>query len=167
ISVISGPPTLFATLMSHPDFDPTKTRSLRTAFVGAAAVPTELIHAMRSRLGIGRVINAYGLIEVCVVSMTRADDPEAVIATTTGRAMPGVEVRIVKAWAPGPGRGTAGIEDAPEGEPGEVWVRSQGVMRGYLDDPEQTAAAIVEGGWCRTGDVGVRDDAGHIRVVDC
>src|SRR5690606_31459515 len=76
------------------------------------------------------------------------------------------EVRIVKAWAPGPGRGTAGIEDAPEGEPGEVWVRSQGVMRGYLDDPEQTAAAIVEGGWCRTGDVGVRDAAGHIRVVD-
>jgi len=169
ISVISGPPTLFATLLAHPDFDPARTRSLRTAFVGAAAVPTELIRAMRGRMGIERVINAYGLIEVCVVSMTRAGDPESVIATTTGRAMPGVEVRIVAEYDPpeaAAGPGGARIVDAAEGEPGEVWVRSPGVMRGYLDDPEQTAAAIVEGGWCRTGDVGVRDAGGHIRVVD-
>jgi acyl-CoA synthetase (AMP-forming)/AMP-acid ligase II len=156
ISVISGPPTLFATLMHHDDFDSEATRSLRTAFVGAAAVPTELIQAMRSRMGIERVINAYGLIEVCVVSMTRAGDPEAVIATTTGRAMPGVEVRIVDAEG----------RDVPDGGSGEVWVRSQGVMRGYFRDPEQTSAAIVAGGWCRTGDVGIRDEAGHVRVVD-
>lgn len=164
ISVISGPPTLFATLMNLEGFDPATTRTLRTAFVGAAAVPTELIQAMRRRLGIERVINAYGLIEVCVVSMTRADDPETVIATTTGRAMPGVEVRIVK--TAGEGDAAANATDVADGESGEVWVRSQGVMRGYLRDPAQTAAAIVEGGWCRTGDVGIRDGAGHIRVVD-
>ena len=156
ISVISGPPTLFATLMNHVEFDPAATRTLRIAFVGAAAVPTELIQAMRTRMGIERVINAYGLIEVCVVSMTRAGDPEAVIATTTGRAMPGVEVRIVDAEGC----------DVPDGGSGEVWVRSQGVMRGYFRDPEQTNAAIVAGGWCRTGDVGIRDEAGHVRVVD-
>jgi acyl-CoA synthetase (AMP-forming)/AMP-acid ligase II len=170
ISVISGPPTLFATLMNLEGFDPAQTRSLRTAFVGAAAVPTELIQAMRGRMGIERVINAYGLIEVCVVSMTRADDPESVVATTTGRAMPGVEVRIVKTAA-GPAGGDEADDasapvDAAPGEPGEVWVRSQGVMRGYFRDPEQTAATIVEGGWCRTGDVGVRDASGHLRVVD-
>ncbi|MFO0687260.1 MAG: AMP-binding protein [Myxococcota bacterium] len=163
ISVISGPPTLFATLMNLEGFAPERTRSLRTAFVGAAAVPTELIQAMRARMGIRRVINAYGLIEVCVVSMTRADDPERVIATTTGRAMPGVEVRIV---AVGEGATASDAVDVPDGSPGEVWVRSQGVMRGYFRDPEQTAAAIVDGGWCRTGDVGIRDAEGHIRVVD-
>ena len=156
ISVISGPPTLFATLMNLEDFDPKAVASLRLAFVGAAAVPTELIHAMRQRMGIERVCNAYGLIEACVISMTRADDPPEVIATTTGRAMPGVEVRIVGA------EGT----DVPDGEPGEVWARSQGVMRGYWRDPEQTAAALTPDGWCRTGDVGVRDAAGQIRVVD-
>ena len=156
ISVISGPPTLFATLMNLEGFDPRAVASLRLAFVGAAAVPPELIQAMRRRMGIERVCNAYGLIEACVVSMTRADDPPEVIATTTGRAMPGVEVRIV---------GRDGAE-LPDGEPGEVWARSQGVMRGYWRDPEQTAAALTSDGWCRTGDVGVRDAAGHLRVVD-
>ncbi len=156
VSVISGPPTLFATLLAHPDFEPARTRSLRIAFVGAAAVPTELIRAMHERMGIARVINAYGLIEVCVVSMTRAADPEAVIATTTGRAMPGVEVRIVDASG----------RDVPDGGSGEIQVRSPGVMRGYFRDPEQTRAALAEGGWFRTGDVGLRDAAGHIRVVD-
>lgn len=156
ISVISGPPTLFATLMNRPDFDPAAVDTLRLAFVGAAAVPTELIHAMHERMGIERVVNAYGLIEVCVVSMTRRDDPPAVISTTTGRAMPGVEVRIVD----DEGR------DVPDGESGEVLVRSQGVMRGYWRQPDQTAATISEDGWCRTGDVGVRDAVGHIRVVD-
>lgn len=156
ISVISGPPTLFATLMNLDGFDPDGVASLRLAFVGAAAVPTELILAMRERMGIERVVNAYGLIEVCVVSMTRASDPPDVIAMTTGRAMPGVEVRIV---------GADGREVA-DGDSGEVQVRSQGVMRGYWRDPEQTAATITPEGWCRTGDVGIRDAAGHIRVVD-
>ncbi len=156
ISVISGPPTLFATLMNLESFDPDGVASLRLAFVGAAAVPTELILAMHERMGIERVVNAYGLIEVCVVSMTRASDPADVIATTTGRAMPGVEVRII---------GAEGRELC-DGEAGEVEVRSQGVMRGYWRDPEQTAAAITAEGWCRTGDVGIRDVAGHIRVVD-
>jgi len=156
ISAISGPPTLFATLMHLEGFDPDAVASLRLAFVGAAAVPTELIHAMRRRMGIERVCNAYGLIEACVISMTRADDPPEVIATTTGRAMPGVEVRLVDPDG----------ADVADGLPGEVWARSQGVMRGYWRDPEQTAAALTPDGWCRTGDVGVRDAAGHLRVVD-
>jgi acyl-CoA synthetase (AMP-forming)/AMP-acid ligase II len=156
ISVISGPPTLFATLMNLEDFAPESVASLRLAFVGAAAVPTELIHAMHERMGIERVCNAYGLIEACVLSMTRADDPPDVVATTTGRAMPGVEVRIVDPDG----------NDVPDGESGEVWVRSQGVMRGYWRDPEQTTETLTPDGWCRTGDVGIRDEAGALRVVD-
>jgi len=156
ISVISGPPTLFATLMNLEGFDSSAIDSLRLAFVGAAAVPTELIHAMGDRMGIERVCNAYGLIEACVISMTRVDDPPEVIGSTTGCAMPGVAVRIVAEDG----------SDAPPGESGEIWARSQGIMRGYWRDPEQTAAAITADGWCRTGDVGLCDSAGHIRVVD-
>jgi acyl-CoA synthetase (AMP-forming)/AMP-acid ligase II len=156
ISIISGPPTLFATLMSLEGFDSSDMTTLRVAFVGASAVPTELIRAMRQQMGIDRVINAYGLIEACVISMTRADDPPEVIAMSTGRAVPGVEIRILDAEG-------ADVED---GESGEVLVRSQGVMRGYWRDPEQTAAAMEPGGWCRTGDVGVRDADGCLRIVD-
>lgn len=156
ISVISGPPTLFASLMNLASFESTATTSLRVAFVGAASVPTELIHAMNKRMGIARVINAYGLIEACVISMTRAEDPAEVIATSTGRVIPGVEVRILAE----DGR------DASDGDPGEVLVRSSGVMRGYWRDPEQTAATIDREGWCHTGDIGVRDGSGNLRVVD-
>ncbi len=130
--------------MNLDGFDPQGVASLRLAFVGAAAVPTELIHAMHERMGIERVVNAYGLIEVCVVSMTRAGDPTDVIATTTGRAMPGVEVRIV---------GEDG-RDVGDGESGEVQVRSQGVMRGYWRDPvpdggHDHAGGLVSDGGCR------------------
>jgi acyl-CoA synthetase (AMP-forming)/AMP-acid ligase II len=111
---------------------------------------------MQERLGIERVCNAYGLIEGCVVSMTRADDSHEVVSTTTGRPVPGVEVRIVN----GDGH------DVGRGERGEIWIRSQGVMSGYWRDPEQSAASVTEKGWLRSGDVGVLDTAGNLRIVD-
>ncbi|NRA09677.1 MAG: AMP-binding protein, partial [Myxococcales bacterium] len=156
ISVISGPPTLFATLMDLPAFDPAAVASLRTAFVGAASVPTEIIQRMRDRMGIERVCNAYGLIETCVISMTRADDPLEVISTTTGRPLPGVGVRVVDA---------EGVDLGP-GEAGEILVRGQGIMSGYWRDPEQSAATVDAEGWARTGDVGSVDAAGHVRILD-
>lgn len=156
ISVISGPPTLFATLMDLPEFDPRAVESLRVAFVGAATVPAEIIRRMRERMGIERVCNAYGLIETCVISMTRADDPLEVVSTSTGRPLPGVEVRIVD-----PEGSEAGLDT-----PGEIQVRGEGIMSGYWRDPEQTAATVDAQGWARTGDVGSVDAAGHVRIVD-
>jgi acyl-CoA synthetase (AMP-forming)/AMP-acid ligase II len=156
ITIISGPPTLFATLMELPDFASADVSSLRLAFIGAAAVPTEIILRMEERMGIERVCNAYGLIEGCVVSMTRAEDTHEVISTTAGSLVPGVEVRIVDA---------AG-RDVPTGERGEIWIRSQGVMSGYWRDPEQTAASVTPEGWLRSGDVGVFDAGGNLRIVD-
>ena len=156
ISIISGPPTLFATLMNLPDFDPDALESLRVAFVGAANVPTEIIHRMRERMGIERVCNAYGLIETCVISMTRADDPLEIVSTTTGRPLPGVEVRIVD---------PEGAELGAEA-PGEIEVRGDGIMSGYWRDPEQSAATLNAEGWARTGDLGSVDGAGHVRILD-
>ncbi len=156
ITIVSGPPTLFATLMELPDFGSADVSSLRLAFIGAAAVPTEIILRMEERMGIERVCNAYGLIEGCVISMTRAEDPHEVISTTTGPPVPGVEVRIVDE------RG----QDVPQGERGEIWIRSQGVMSGYWRDPEQTRAAITPEGFLRSGDVGLFDAGGNLRIVD-
>jgi acyl-CoA synthetase (AMP-forming)/AMP-acid ligase II len=68
---------------------------------------------------------------------------------------PGFEVRIV----------TEGGADAATGEPGEVVVRGATVTRGYLDDPEATAAAIDAAGWLHTGDLGTVDADGYVRIV--
>lgn len=77
-------------------------------------------------------------------------DPLQVIASTSGRAIPGTEVRI----------------EAPAGEPGEVLVRGFNVMRGYYEDEAATAEAVSEDGWLRTGDVGVLDASGNLRITD-
>jgi acyl-CoA synthetase (AMP-forming)/AMP-acid ligase II len=154
LSLLAGTPTLFARLLDRPDLDDFDTSSLRIAIVGAASVPTALVHRMTARLG--RVVNAYGLIEGTVVSMTRAADPPEVVAATAGSPMPGVEVRIVD--------GHGG--DVPAGERGEVLIRGYGVMRGYWRAPDLTAAAIDPDGWLRTGDIGVLDTAGNLAIVD-
>lgn len=155
-TVLAGVPALFSQMLASDELPKVDTSSLRVALVGAAAVPTELIRRMRDELGITRVINAYGLIEGCVVSMTRNDDPDEVVAQTSGRPLPGVEVRLA---------GPSGT-DVPAGSPGEVLVRGFGVMREYLDAPALTADTIDDKSWLHTGDIGVLDDNGNLRIVD-
>jgi acyl-CoA synthetase (AMP-forming)/AMP-acid ligase II len=155
ISVIGGPPNLFIRLMEQPGVAENPPASLRVAFLGAASVPVEVLRRVGSVLGIKRVINAYGLMEACVVSMTRADDDPSVISTSTGRALPDVEVMVVD----DAGRPVAAAEA------GEILVRGYGIMAGYWRDAAQTRASIADG-WFHTGDIGVRDAAGNISIVD-
>ncbi len=112
---------------------------------------------MRSELTFSTVLTAYGLTESTgTVTMCRqGDDPET-IAATSGRAIPGLEVRVVD---------DEGTELA-RGEPGEIVVRGYTVVRGYFEDPEATAEAIDAEGWLHTGDIGVMDDAGNVRITD-
>ncbi|MFW6092593.1 MAG: FadD3 family acyl-CoA ligase [Pseudomonadota bacterium] len=157
ISMLPGAPTIFQSLLSLPDIGDRNLSSLRCAVTGAASVPVQLVRDMRERLGFREVYTAYGLTESTgVVSLCSADDDFETIANTSGRAMEGVEVRI---------RGEDGSFIAP-GESGEIWVRGFNVMKGYLDDPEATRAAITEDGWLRTGDVGTLDERGYLRITD-
>ncbi|SEF61445.1 Acyl-CoA synthetase (AMP-forming)/AMP-acid ligase II [Nonomuraea solani] len=156
VSVLAGPPTLFHRLLDELERGASDVSSLRVAICGAAAVPAELITRLVERVGLERMINAYGLMEGTVVSMTRAGDPIDVIAGTTGRPVPGIEVKIV---------GDDGKEVAP-GERGEVLQRGYGVMRGYWDEPARTAEVVDADGWLHTGDVGVLDTAGNLAIVD-
>jgi acyl-CoA synthetase (AMP-forming)/AMP-acid ligase II len=157
ISMLPGPPALYQSLLLHPgraDFD---ISSLRLAVTGAAAIPVELIHRMKDELGFETVITAYGLTESCgVVSMCRLEDDDETIATTSGRAIPDIEVRIV---------GSEG-ELMPANEPGEIVVRGYNVMKGYFDADEETKQAIDEDGWLHTGDIGTMDERGYIKITD-
>jgi len=157
ISVLPGPPTIYQGLLNHPGFDPQRTTSLRLAVTGAAVVPVELVEAMRNILGFGTVVTAYGMTEASGIATTcRRGDPAELIATTSGRAYPGVEVRVVD---------DSGAE-LPTFEPGEVMVRGYNVMSGYFEDSEKTAESIDSDGWFRTGDVGVMDANGYLRITD-
>lgn len=154
VSILAGAPPMFFKILD--ELDGRDVSSLRVLICGAAAVPPELIRRLVDRVGIERMINAYGLMEGTVVSMTRPEDPVEVIAGSTGRPVPGVSVRIVD---------DDGRDLAP-GERGEILVGGYGVMRGYWNDPEKTAEAVDKDGWLHTGDIGTVDDAGNIAIVD-
>jgi HIP---CoA ligase len=157
VSALPGPPTLYQSILNHPDRAAFDLSSLRLAVTGAAVVPVALIEAMRDELGFETVLTAYGLTESTgTATMCQPTDDAETIAYTSGCAIPDTEVRIVD---------DAGNE-VPRGDPGEVVIRGYNVMQGYFEDPEQTAEAIDTDGWLHTGDVGVMDERGYIRITD-
>jgi acyl-CoA synthetase (AMP-forming)/AMP-acid ligase II len=124
---------------------------------GAAPVPVELVKRMRSELRLESVITAYGLTESCgTVTMCLPDDDPETISRTAGRALPETEVRCVDADG----------KEVPRGSEGEIWVRGYNVMRGYFDDAAETAKTVDADGWLHTGDVGVMDERGYLRITD-
>ena len=151
ITVLPGAPTIFTSLLNAPGRADRDLSSLRLAVTGAAVVPVVLIERMRTDLAFDQVVTAFGMTEAVVVTMCREGDSAETVATTCGRAIPGMETRI--ATSDGQGEG-------------ELLVRGDYVMLGYLDDPEATAAAIDADGWLHTGDVGVLDDAGNLSITD-
>ena len=133
--MLPGPPTVFQSILNHPDFASFDLSSLRLSVTGAAIVPVDVIRRMRDELRFETVVTGYGLTETTgTVSMCRHDDPPEVIATTVGRPLPGVSVRVVD---------DAGQLVAP-GEPGEILVRGFNVMKEYFEDPGATKEAIDE-----------------------
>ncbi len=157
ISVLPGPPTLHQSLLDHPARAKHDLSALRLVVTGAAVVPLQLVERLRSELGIATVLTAYGLSEASgIVTMCRRGDAAQVIAETSGRAIPGTEVRVVSPVG----------ETLAAGKSGEVMVRGHNVMRGYFEDPQETKKTITPDGWLRTGDVGVLDEEGNLRITD-
>ncbi|MFC5697188.1 FadD3 family acyl-CoA ligase [Pseudomonas sp. GCM10022186] len=157
VTVLPGPPTLYQSILSHPGRRDYDLSSLRVAVTGAASVPVEMVRRMGSELGFETIVTAYGLTEACgFVTICRPGDAAERVATTSGRAFPDVEVRCVD------GAGNP----VPPGEPGELLVRGYNLMKGYFNNPEATAEAIDAEGWLHTGDVGVLDEDGYLRITD-
>ena len=155
ITVLPGPPTLLQSLLEE-DGAAADLSSLRLTVTGAAEIPVELIRRLRAQRVFDTVLTAYGLTESSgLVSVSRPDDPPEVIARWSGQVIDGVEVRIVDESG----------EPLPPGELGEILVRGFNVMRCYLDDPAATAAAIDEYRWLRTGDLGIADAEGRLRIA--
>ena len=156
VSFMPGPPTIFQMLLSHKQAHPFDTSSMRGGTTGAASVPPVLVERIRDELGMKDIITAYGMTECNNITSCVPGDSAETIAQTCGCAMPGNEVIIA---------GPDG-QELLRGQTGEVWVRGQGVMLGYLDDPEATAEAIDSEGWLHTGDIGTMDERGYLRITD-
>ncbi|WP_278264840.1 FadD3 family acyl-CoA ligase [Nocardia sp. AG03] len=147
ITVLTGPPTIYQTILEHPQRAERDLSSLRVAVTGAATVPVVLIERMRDDLEFEVVITAYGLSESAGFgTMCRPDDDAKTIANTCGGPIADFELRLSDA--------------------GEVLLRGPNVMLGYLDDPEATAEAIDAEGWLHTGDIGVVDERGYLKITD-
>ena len=155
ITVLPGPPTIYTSLLDPPSRAEHDLSSLRLAVTGAADVPgragaadeVRAVPAGRHRVRADRVVRHGDRVPV--------DDDDETIATTCGRPIPDVEVAIVDEKG----------ERVPPGKHGEVLVRGYNVMRGYLDDPEATAATVDADGWLHTGDSGRSTSAATSRIT--
>ncbi len=124
---------------------------------GAAAVPVRLVERLRDEMTFETIITGYGLTESTgTTAMCRHDDDPETIANWSGRAIPDTELRIVDDDG----------NELPRGEPGEVVTRGYHVMQGYFEEPEETAAAVDADGWLHTGDIGIMDERGYLRITD-
>lgn len=143
--------------MCQPDLDKRDLSSLRLAVTGAAMIPVDLVERMHRVLRFQTVLTGYGLTEATGVStLCGPEDDAATVATTSGRAIPGVEVRVA---------GEDG-QPLPAGQPGEVLVRGYTVMAGYWQDESETAAVLNAEGFLHTGDIGVLTERGYLRITD-
>jgi fatty-acyl-CoA synthase len=158
VTIFSGVPTMFITMLGHPSFGRFDLRSLRTGSIGAAPVPVEIMRKiLDSDHGLGMdALVVYGLTEATGgTHWTRPGDPIDKRVSTVGLRTPEIEDRIVDA-----------VTGAPlgPGEEGEVCIAGPTLMLGYYKNPAATAEKIRDG-WLHTGDMGVKDSDGYVRIT--
>lgn len=154
VSVLHGVPTQYHLLMREEGFNPSALRSLRTGLIAGSSVAEALVRKVRRWCD---VLVAYGLTETgAVVTMTRFSDSEATRRDSVGTAMPGIEVMAMDIMT--------GQLHGPEAV-GEIAVRGSNLMRGYLRMPAETAKVHTPDGFFLTGDLGIIDEDGTVRIL--
>jgi acyl-CoA synthetase (AMP-forming)/AMP-acid ligase II len=141
-------------MANHPLLERYDLSSLRYIMWGATPVTPAVAEEVTNRTGV-RWLPAYGASELPVIAANPVGDPSSWRLDSAGRAVPGVQLRVVD------------LDDGtslPPGEVGEIQARSPSLMAGYLPD-EANGAAFVEG-WYRTGDVGWLEPAGWVHLTD-
>jgi len=156
-TALYGVPTMFIAELSHAMFPMFDTSSLRTGIMAGSPCPVEIMNRVIGEMHASEITIAYGLTEGSpVMTQTSTDDPVELRVSTVGRALPGIEVRIVDP--------ATNKELGPETQ-GEVVCRGYNVMKGYYNMPDATAAAVDAEGWLHSGDLGTRDAADYFRIT--
>lgn len=156
-TAVHGVPTMFLAELDHPEFETFDLSSLRTGIMAGAPCPPELMRRVMEEMGCREILIGYGQTECSpIATLTDPDDSIERRTQTVGKPIAHQQCKIVD---PDSGR----IQ--PRGVPGEVCFRGWHVMRGYYAQPEETAKAIDEARWLHSGDLGVMDEDGYIRIT--
>jgi fatty-acyl-CoA synthase len=148
---------MFIAELNHPRFAEFNLGSLRTGVMAGSPCPIEVMRQVVEHMGARELTIAYGLTEASpAITQTMTTDSLEHRVGTVGRALPGVEVRIV---APGT------LAPLPAGQSGELVARGHGIMKGYYNKPAETAAAVTSDGWLHTGDLAVQTPDGYYRIT--
>lgn len=156
-TALHGVPTMFIAELSLPDFDSYKLDSLRTGIMAGSPCPIEVMKEVNTRMHMSEIVIVYGQTETSPgVTMSTVEDPLERRVSTVGRVMPHTELKIVDPQT---------RRLVPRGEPGEICARGYMVMKCYYNNPSATHSTIDPNGWNHTGDLGVMDEEGYIRIV--
>ncbi|MFT6761952.1 MAG: long-chain acyl-CoA synthetase [Candidatus Aldehydirespiratoraceae bacterium] len=152
VTVLPGSPALWQAFAYFDQLEGSEFSNIRIALSGASKLPIATARLMRDRFGI-ELNEGYGLTEASPI-VTSSIGGEVRFGSV-GRALDGVEVRLVNADG-----------DIPAGDVGEVWVRGDNVFAGYFRDADATEAVLTDDGWLKTGDLATVDDDGYLWLVD-
>jgi acyl-CoA synthetase (AMP-forming)/AMP-acid ligase II len=154
VTFMGGPAVFLTAMVESPGFDPARVRSLRVSSMGGSTMTPAALAELSDRLGC-IVKRTYGATEAPTMTTMHAGDPEEKGRLTDGRAVGEAEVIVVD-----PADGTP----REAGDVGEVWVRAPEMFAGYAA-AAQTAEAVADGGWLRTGDLGLMDKEGWLTIA--
>jgi fatty-acyl-CoA synthase len=156
-TAVHGVPTMFVAELERPDFKRFDLSSLRTGIMAGAPCPPELVRRVIEEMGCKELLIGYGETEASPIThLTRPRDPFDRRVNTVGTNLPHQEVKVVE-----PGTGAI----LPVGTEGEVCFRGYHVMRGYFGMEEATKRTIDAAGWLHSGDLGVMDEDGYLRIT--
>lgn len=156
-TAIHGVPTMFIAELEHPSFKQYDLHSLRTGIVAGAPCPPALMKRIMGEMHCREILIGYGETEASPLThLTSGDDDMQRRVETVGKNLPHQEVKIANLKNGG---------TVPLGESGEICFRGYHIMQGYYGDPEATAKAIDKQGWLHSGDIGVMDAAGYVKIT--
>ncbi len=157
ITACNGVPTMFIAMLEHEDFEKTDFSHMRTGIMAGSPCPIKVMQDVLEKMHMPEITIVFGQTESSPgCTMSWADDPIDVKVGTVGRALPGIECKIVD-----PATG----EDLPDNEDGEFVARGYNIMKGYYKMPAATANAIDCDGWLHTGDLARRLPDGNYRIT--
>lgn len=157
ITAFHGVPTMFIAMLEHEDFSKTDFSYMRTGIMAGSPCPVKVMQDVVEKMNMTQITIVFGQTESSPgCTQSRVDDSVELRVNTIGRALPGVECKIVD-----PVTG----EDLPYNVDGEFVARGYNIMKGYYKMPEATAAAIDENGWLHTGDLARRDENGYFKIT--
>lgn len=156
-TAVYGVPTMFIAMLEHEDYPKRVLSSLRTGIMAGSPCPIELMRRVTNEMGAREITIGYGQTEAApLITQTTTSDPIELRVGSVGKALPGVDVKIIDPVTK---------ETLPDGKSGELCARGHNVMLGYYHLPEKTSEAIDFEGWLHTGDLAMRESNGYFRIT--